>query len=120
MGKTHFRSDVRESGARTASFSTIAGGTITGSGAVTGANVRGTSYFRLGTDVYFISGVPGAFSNSGISAAATSNSGIGAANLGEGTMFLSASKNHPASTLFVLTRQGANASWTNVNTGAAL
>ncbi len=126
MGDTHFRSNVKEqtSGLKvaytTGSFVDCNVGTITSGGAVAGANVRGTSYFRLGTDVYIISGVPSAFTHAGISAAATNVSGITAANLGEGTMFLSASIGHPASTCFMIVTQGAAASWCNVQSGALL
>jgi hypothetical protein len=120
MGDTHHRSNLREHSAglvvayTTGSFVDCNVGTITGTGVVAGANVRGTSYFRLGTDVYIVSGVPAAFTNAGVSLAATSGSGITEAGLGEGTIFLSASLNHPASACFV---KVAPATWCNVTTG---
>ena len=73
MGSTHFRSDVREKGARTASFSTVAAGVLTcdslvNAGTVTqtglstntgGVSIPTTSYLKMGS-IYLISGaLPG-------------------------------------------------------------
>jgi hypothetical protein len=106
MGNTHFRSDVRESGSRTASFSTIAGGTISGTtisgttlsatGTVTGTGgvIAGSGkYFKLGA-IYIITGNPTAFTNTAINAAATNAAGVSlATSVPRGSLFLNASSN---------------------------
>jgi len=126
MGNTHFRSDVRESGARTASFSTIAGGTISGTtisgtGTVTGTSgvIAGSgTYFKLGT-VYIITGNPSAFSNAAINALATSAAGVAlATSVPRGSIFLNASSNVTASN--VLWVKVKPATWGKVTTGSLL
>lgn len=113
MGDTHYRSNLIEqtSGLKveysTGSFDTVKGNTLQ----------VGDSFFRIGTDVYIVTGVPTAFDNAGISALATSAVGVTIANIGEGSMVLSASLNHAASVCFVKT---APATWCNVTTGAEL
>jgi hypothetical protein len=117
MGSTHFRSDVREKGARTASFSTINAGAVvanTVSGVVTG-NVTGnltvasSGYIKLGT-LYIISGKPTAFTNAGINAIATPNLGATPSDIPAGTVFLNASINMTGS-LCMYTKVGVLGSW---------
>ena len=121
MGSTHFRSDVREKGARTASFSTINAGAVvaaTISGTVTGditGNVTGnltvasSGYIKLGT-MYLISGKPASFDNAGINAIATANIGATPSDIPAGTVFLNASINMTGS-LCMYTKVGVLGSW---------
>jgi hypothetical protein len=134
MGNTRFRSDVREQGARTASFSTIQAGTISGtltlSGAVSmsttltttglhtatgGVSVPATSYIKLGS-IYIITGAPsgaaGVFSNASVNAlASTALTGVVATkgDIPRGTLFINASVGNAASNT-VLVKVGL-ASW---------
>jgi len=125
MGSTHFRSDVREKGARTASFSTIAAGALTcdslvNAGTVTqtglstntgGVSVPATSYIKLGA-VYVIcppavslSGAAGVFSNATLNAAAsTALTGVVATkgDIPRGSLLLNASVGNTASTLIFI------------------
>jgi hypothetical protein len=138
MGNTRFRSDVREHGARTASFSTIQAGTISGtvtlSGAIAmsstltttglhtatgGVSVPATSYIKLGS-IYIISGAPsgaaGVFSNASINALASAAlTGVVATkgDIPRGTLFINASVNNAASST-LLVKIGL-ASWTGVS-----
>ena len=138
MGDTHFRSNLIEqtSGLKveftTGSFVDVTCGTVTNTGnAVIGgnvtatnatlsgyaaaANVRATSYLRLGTDVYILSSATvGNFTNSGISAAATAVLSVSLATaMGKGTVFINASSNAASrQTMYILyTSSGAVASW---------
>jgi hypothetical protein len=136
MGNTHFRSDVRESGARTASFSTIAAGAVTANsftgGTVSGTTVAGSStvtgtggviagsgkFFKLGT-IYIITGAPSAFSNAGINAIATAAAGVSlATSVPRGSLFLNASSNVTASN--VVWVKVKPATWGKVTTGSLL
>lgn len=122
MGSTHYRSDVREKGARTASFSTIAAGALTcdslvNAGLVTatgGISVPVTSYIKLG-NVYLITAnqadVDG-FTNASINAlASVALTGVVATkgDIPRGTLFLNASSNAVASNM-ILVKVGL-ASW---------
>jgi hypothetical protein len=109
MGKTHFRSDVREHGNRTASFSTFAGKAISvGSGS--------GNYVKLGS-VYIITGSPSAFTKAGIHAAATYAAGVAnAASVPRGSLFLNASSNINASQGVYV--KFAPATWAVVTTGS--
>lgn len=109
MGNTHFRSDVREHGSRTASFSTIAGGTISATG---GAG----SYYKLGS-IYIITGAPANFQKAGIHAAATSAAGVAlATSVPRGSLFLNASSGATASQGVYF--KTAPATWAVVTTGS--
>lgn len=136
MGTTHFRSDVKESGSRTASFSTIAGGavtvtsltggtvsgtTITGSSTVTGTGgvIAGSGkYFKLGS-IYIITGAPSAFSTAGINAVATNAAGVSlATSIPRGSIFINASVNVDATHGIYF--KVAPATWAVVTTGSKL
>lgn len=143
MGSTHYRSDVREKGARTASFSTIQAGTISGaltlSGAIEmsstltvtglttatgGLVVPATKYIKLGS-AYIItppaatlSGAAGVFANATLNAAAsTALDGVVATkgDIPAGTLMINASVGAVASTL-IFVKIGL-ASWAGVNGG---
>jgi len=128
MGSTHYRSDVREKGARTASFSTISAGaltcdslvnagTVTQTGLITatgGIAIPVTSYIKLGA-VYLITAnqadVDG-FTNASINAlASVALTGVVATkgDIPRGTLFLNASSNAVASNM-ILVKVGL-ASW---------
>jgi hypothetical protein len=124
MGSTHFRSDVREKGARTASFSTINAGAVvanTVSGTVTGditGNVTGNltagaagdaGYVKLGT-MYIISGKLASFDNAGLNALATIAVGATPSDIPAGTLFLNASINMSGSEC-MFTKVGVLGSW---------
>jgi hypothetical protein len=119
MGTTHFRSDVKESGARTASFSTIAAGTFSATGTVTGTSgvIAGSgTYFKLGT-IYIITGSPTAFTNPGINAVATNAAGVAlATSVPRGSLFLNASSNVTASNILYVKVKPAT--WGKVTTGS--
>ena len=104
MGNTHFRSDVREHGERTASFSSYEGGTVTLDG---GAG----SYIKLGT-VYIISAAPGAFTLAGLDAAATRALGVAnAASIPRGSLMINASVNASRSGLQSFYMRATIATW---------
>ena len=124
MGTTHFRSNVKENGSLTASFSTYTGGTFSGStvsatGTVTGTGgvIAGSGkYFKLGT-IYIITGVPSAFSNAGINAVATAAAGVSlATSVPRGSIFLNASSNVDATHGIYF--KVAPATWSVVTTGS--
>ena len=124
MGSTHFRSDVREHGSRTASFSTISGGTISGTTISASGTVTGTSgliagsgtYIKLGS-IYIITGIPTAFSKAGINAAATSAAGVAlATSVPRGSLFLNASSGATATQGVYF--KTAPATWAVVTTGS--
>jgi hypothetical protein len=137
MGNTRFRSDVREKGARTASFSTIAAGALTcnslvNAGAVTntglitatgGVSVPSTSYIKLGA-IYLISAAAAdvtGFTNATINAlASTALSGVVATkgDIPRGSIFFNASSNAVASNL-ILVKVGL-ASWTGIDGGSVV
>ncbi len=141
MGKTHFRSDVREKGARTASFSTIAAGALTcdslvNAGAVTqtgiqtnaallnangGIAVPATTYIKMGS-IYLISGAPStAFTNAVINAlASTALTGVVATkgDIPRGTILFNASVNSVASNI-ILVKVGL-ASWSGIDGGSVI
>lgn len=99
MGKTHYRSDVREKGSLTASFSTFQGGR-----------------YKVGS-LYIVTGNPTAFTKAGISAAATSAAGVSqAASIPRGSIFLNASSNINASQGVYV--KFAPATWAVVTTGS--
>jgi len=126
MGKTHFRSDVRESGARTASFSTIAAGTITAGGAIsatgivtgTGGLVAGSGkYVKIGS-VYIITGNLGTFDSATINAAATLALGATTATMVPiGTLFLNSSSNSASYPMF---HKHAHSAWQKIYRTAAV
>lgn len=119
MGNTHFRSDVREHGSRTASFSTISGGTISATGTVTGTSglIAGSgTYIKLGS-IYIITGAPAAFSKAGINAVATAAVGVAlATSVPRGSLFLNASSGATASQGVYF--KTAPATWAVVTTGS--
>ena len=134
MGNTHFRSDVRESGSRTASFSTIAGGAVTVTsltgGTVSGTTISGSStvtgtggviagsgtYFKLGT-IYIVTGAPSAWTKAGINAAATAAAGVSlATSVPRGSIFINASVNVDATHGIYF--KVAPATWSVVTTGS--
>ncbi len=136
MGNTRFRSDVREQGARTASFSTIQGGTISGNltlsgnntfsgtstmtGLVTangGVSIPASKYFKLGS-IYIITAAAASvdgFTNASINAlASTALTGVVSTkgDIPRGTIFINASSNAVASNI-MLGKIGL-ASWTGL------
>jgi hypothetical protein len=119
MGNTHFRSDVRESGARTASFSTYAAGTISATGTITGTGgllAGAGKYIKLGS-IYIITGAPTAFSKAGIDAIATAAAGVAAnTSIPRGSIFLNASVGMTASQGVYV--KVAPATWAVVTTGS--
>jgi len=143
MGNTHFRSDVREQGARTASFSTIAAGTLTctsltntgtltQTGAVTntglvtangGVSVPATKYIKLGS-IYIITAAAASItgvSNATINAlASTALTGVVATkgDIPRGTIFVNASSNAVASNI-MLGKVGL-ASWTGLGPSGSI
>jgi hypothetical protein len=122
MGNTHFRSDVREKGARTASFSTIAGGAVTTTSltntglttATGGVSVPVTSYIKLGS-IYMVTAAAASvsgFTNATINAlASTALTGVVATkgDIPRGTLFINASSGAVASNV-ILVKVGL-ASW---------
>lgn len=126
MGNTHFRSDVREQGARTASFSTIVGGAITANTSLTtagltntgvvtntglitangGVSVPATKYIKLGS-IYIITAAAASItgvSNATINAlASTALTGVVATkgDIPRGTIFINASSNAVASNIML-------------------
>ena len=113
MGVTHFRSDVKESGARTASFSTITAGTIS---SADGIDVATGKYYKLGS-IYIITGVPAAFTKAGIDAVATLAAGVAAnTSIPRGSMFLNASSGATASQGMYV--KAAPSTWAVVTTGS--
>lgn len=137
MGNTRFRSDVREQGARTASFSTIAAGALTcnslvNAGAVTntglitatgGVSVPATSYVKLGS-IYIITAAAAdvtGFTNATINAlASTALTGVVATkgDIPRGTIFINASSNSVASNI-MLGKVGL-ASWTGLGPSGSM
>jgi hypothetical protein len=120
MGSTHFRSDVREKGARTASFSTVAAGALTcdslvNAGTVTttglstltgGVSIPAAAYIKLG-DAYVVVGKPTAFDLAAINVVASTFS-IFEGGVPKGTMMLNASVGCTASDcLFIATGSAA-------------
>jgi hypothetical protein len=104
MGNTHFRSDVREHGDRTASFGTYAGSKVALDGGV-------ESYIKLGT-MYIITGNPSAFTKAGLNAAATRALGVaGNASVPRGTLMINASSNASISGLQNLYTKVQPATW---------
>lgn len=143
MGNTRFRSDVREQGARTASFSTIAAGTLTctsltntgaltQTGAVTntglvtangGVSIPATTYLKLGS-IYVITAAAASvtgFTNATINAlASTALTGVVATkgDIPRGTIFINASSNAVASNI-MLGKVGL-ASWTGLGPSGSM
>jgi hypothetical protein len=140
MGSTHYRSDVREKGARTASFSTIQAGSITGdlslSGTVTttglttatgGLLVPETKYIKLGS-AYIItppavtlSGAAGIFSNATLNiVASTALTGVVATkgDIPRGTLLINASVGAVASCQ-ILVKVGL-ASWAGIGASGSI
>ncbi len=119
MGNTHFRSDVREHGARTASFSTYEAGTISATGTVTGTGgllAGAGSYIRLGT-LYIITGAPTIFTKAGIDLVATGAAGVAlATSIPRGSLFLNASSGMTATQGVYV--KVAPATWSVVTTGS--
>ena len=142
MGKTHFRSDVKEEGTRKLAFtnaslvvatigtlkvtgnttvdgtSTLTGnvgvtGTVTGTG---GVIVGSGKYVKLGS-VYIISGSPTAFTKAALHALATSAIGATlAAAVPRGSLLLNASSNLNATQAAYV--KIAPASWMSITTGS--
>ena len=104
MGKTHFRSDVKEHGDRTASFGSYVGSKVTlggGSG----------SYIKLGA-MYIITGNPTAFTKAGLNAAASRALGVaGNASVPRGTVMINASANASISGLQNIYTKVQAATW---------
>ncbi len=130
MGKTHFRSDVKEEGTRKLAFTnaslvvaTIGTLKVTGAATVDGAlNLSGDvivgsgQYLKLGS-VYIISGSPGAFTKAGLHALATLALGATLASaIPRGTLLLNASSNLNATQAAYV--KIAPASWMSITTGS--
>jgi hypothetical protein len=148
MGNTRFRSDVREQGARTASFSTIAAGTISGNLTVSGNNtysgtaafsstvavtglttatggvsIPATSYLKLGS-IYVVTAAAASvsgFTNATVNAlASTALTGVVSTkgDIPRGTIFINASSNAVASNI-MLGKVGL-ASWTGLGPSGSM
>jgi hypothetical protein len=133
MGNTHWRSDLRETGAaRTASFSTIAAATVTTSGAITGGTtitggglVTGTGglyaptgkYVRIGSIYIVSSAAVSAFTKAAIDALATGAIGVTlATSIPRGSIFINASSNTNSSQCLYV--RSMTASWVLVSNGS--